>query len=121
MVATRILLVEDERNLGELLVHVLVSAGFAVDLAPTVAEAEQRLAQSSDYGLVITDWRLPDGDGIALADRAAGLGMNTALLTGYAFQMSAEIATRHEVWLKPMRPVELIDAIEQRIGGAAAI
>ena len=81
----------------------------------TVAEAEQRLAQPSDYGLVITDWRLPDGDGIALADRAAGLGMNTAVLTGYAFHMSAEAAARHEVWMKPMRPVELIAAIEHRM------
>jgi len=112
MAATRILLVEDERNLSELLVHILLSAGFAVDLAATVAEAEQRLAQPTDYGLVITDWRLPDGDGIALADRAAGLGMNTAVLTGYAFHMSAEVAARHEVWMKPMRPVELIAAIE---------
>jgi DNA-binding response OmpR family regulator len=119
MAATRILLVEDERNLGELLVHVLVSGGFTVDLAPTVAEAERWLTKR-DYGLVIADWRLPDGDGIALADRAAGLGMNTAVLTGYAFHMSAEVAARHEVWMKPMRPVELLEAIEHRIGGAAA-
>jgi two-component system response regulator PilR (NtrC family) len=120
MAATRILLVEDERNLGELLVHVLVSGGFAVDLAPTVAEAERWLT-TRDYGLVIADWRLPDGDGIALADRAAGLGMNTAVLTGYAFHMSAEVAARHEVWMKPMRPVELLEAIEHRIGGPATI
>ena len=106
MDARRILLVEDERNLGELLVHVLLSAGFAVDLAATVAEAEH----------VITDWRLPDGDGIAFADRAADLGTNTAVLTGYAFHMTPETAARHEVWMKPMRPRELIAAIERCIG-----
>ena len=115
MAVTRILLVEDERNLGELLVHVLLSAGFAVDLAATVAEAEHWLT-TGDYRLVITDWRLPDGDGIALADRAAGLGMNTAVLTGYAFHVSPEKAARHEVWLKPIRPVELVAAIERCIG-----
>jgi DNA-binding response OmpR family regulator len=115
MAATRILLVEDERNLGELLVHVLLSAGFAVDLAPTVAEAERWLT-ARDYGLVIADWRLPDGDGIAFADRAADLGTNTAVLTGYAFHMTPETAARHEVWMKPMRPVELIAAIERCIG-----
>ena len=87
---------------------------------PTVAEAERWLT-TRDYGLVITDWRLPDGDGIALADRAAGLGMNTAVLTGYAFHMSAEVAARHELWMKPMRPVELLEAIEHRIGGAPTI
>jgi two-component system, NtrC family, response regulator PilR len=115
MAATRILLVEDERNLGELLVHVLLSAGFAVDLAPTVAEAERWLT-TRDYGLIITDWRLPDGDGIAFADRAANLGTNTAILTGYAFHMTPETAARHEIWMKPMRPVELIAAIERCIG-----
>ncbi len=66
--------------------------------------------------LVITDWRLPDGDGIAFADRAADLGTNTAVLTGYAFHMTPERAARHEVWMKPMRPIELIAAIERCIG-----
>ena len=115
MAVTRILLVEDERNLGELLVHVLLSAGFAVDLAATLEEAEHWLT-TRDYRLVITDWRLPDGDGIAFADRAADLGMNTAILTGYAFHISPEKAARHEVWMKPMRPFELVAAIERRIG-----
>jgi DNA-binding response OmpR family regulator len=98
-----------------LLVHVLFSAGFAVDLAATVAEAEHWLT-TGDYGLVITDWRLPDGDGIAFADRAADLGTNTAVLTGYAFHVTPEAAARHEIWMKPMRPVELVAAIERRIG-----
>jgi DNA-binding response OmpR family regulator len=115
MVVTRILLVEDERNLGELLVHVLLSAGFAVDLAATLAEAEHWLT-TRDYGLVVADWRLPDGDGIAFADRAADLGTNTAILTGYAFHISPEKAARHEVWMKPMRPLELVAAIERCIG-----
>ena len=56
MAATRILLVEDERNLGELLVHVLVSGGFAVDLAPTVAEAERGLLRAT------TGWSSRIGD-----------------------------------------------------------
>ena len=115
MAVTRILLVEDERNLGELLVHVLLSAGFAVDLAATLAEAEHWLT-TRDYGLVVADWRLPDGDGIAFADRAADLGMNTAILTGYAFHMTPKTAARHEVWMKPMRPFELVAAIERCIG-----
>jgi hypothetical protein len=51
---------------------------------------------------------IPDGDGIAFADRAADLGMNTAILTGYAFHITPKTAARHEVWMKPMRPVELV-------------
>jgi two-component system copper resistance phosphate regulon response regulator CusR len=114
MAATRILLVEDDRNTSELLVHVLRSAGYAVDLARNVAEAEQWLIER-DYVLVIADWRLPDGDGIVVADRATGLGMKTAVLTGYAFHIAPETAARHEIWMKPMRPIELVAAIERCI------
>ena len=53
---------------------------------------------------------------MAFADRAADLGMNTAILTGYAFHMTPEAAARHEIWMKPMRPVELVAAIERCIG-----
>ena len=113
----RILLVEDDRNTGVLLEHILHSAGFAVDLVATVADAEQRLADTP-YALVIADWRLSDGDGIALADQAAARGIKTAILTGYAFQVPAKVVARHELWLKPMRPAEIIAAVERCIGGS---
>jgi DNA-binding NtrC family response regulator len=115
MTATRVLLVEDDRDVADLLVHVLHDAGYAVDLVSTVAGAMQRLAERR-YGLVISDWRLADGDGVAVADRAADLGMKTAILSGYALAMPKEIATRHEIWMKPMRPRELVAAVERCIG-----
>jgi hypothetical protein len=37
-------------------------------------------------------------------------------LTGYAFQMPPDKADRHEVWMKPMRPRELIAEVERCIG-----
>ena len=112
MATRRILLVEDDKDLSILLSHVLVTAGFDVDLVRTVAEANERLTRSA-YELVLADWRLPDGDGLDIADRAADLGIRAAVLTGYAFQMPAEQAARHEVWMKPMRPKELIAAVER--------
>jgi two-component system, NtrC family, response regulator HydG len=115
MSAKRILLLEDDESLAELLVLILRSGGYAVDLALTVAQAERQFADEG-YELVVADWRLPDGDGIEFADRAAERGMKTAVLTGYAFQMPPEKAERHEVWLKPMRPRELIAAVERCIG-----
>jgi hypothetical protein len=56
------------------------------------------------------------GDGTAVADRAADLGAKTAVLTGYVLQMPREKAERHEVWMKPMRPSELVAAVERCIG-----
>ena len=116
----RILLVEDEPDLADLLMLILRSNGYVADLALTVTQAERLLTERS-YGLVIADWRLPDGDGSAFADRAADLGMKTAILTGYALQLPTEKAARHEVWMKPMRPSELITAVEGCIGKAGVV
>jgi hypothetical protein len=58
----RVLLVEDETDIAEILALVLEGAGYAVDTAGTVAQARQRLDQST-YTLVNTDLRLPDGNG----------------------------------------------------------
>ena len=115
MAGKRILLLEDDHDVGELLIAVLHDAGYTVDLVCTVAEAECRLTNPA-YEIVIADWRLPDGDGISIADRAADMGMKTAILSGYAFQMSPEKSARHEIWMKPMRPRELINAVERCLG-----
>jgi DNA-binding response OmpR family regulator len=111
MAGRRILLLEDDPDVAELLIAVLHDAGYIVDPAHTIAEAERRLADRA-YDLVIADWRLPDGDGMLFANRAADVGTKTALLSGYALQMSPEKSARHEVWMKPMRPSELIAAVE---------
>ena len=42
------------------------------------------------YSLVISDWRLPDGNGLLIADIAAELGAQTIVMSGYLFQMPAD-------------------------------
>src|ERR1700738_4891131 len=111
MSAIRILLLEDDKDVAELLVFVLRGAGYTVDLSVNVAQANHRLAERG-YELVVADWRLPDGDGIEIADRAADLGAKTAILSGYALQMTPEKLARHEIWMKPIRPTELIAVVE---------
>ena len=115
-----ILLLEDDEDVAELLVLVLRAAGYIVDLAITVAQAERRLAERG-YGLVIADWRLADGDGTIVADRAADLGAKTAILSGYALQMPREKAARHEIWMKPMRPGEFVAAVQRCVGKAGTL
>ena len=113
----RILLVEDERTTHELLAHVLIAEGYAVDVAITFAEATTCL-EERPYTLVISDWRLPDGDGLLVADKAADTGAKTILMSGYLFQMSGARADRHETMMKPLRPSELVAAVERSIGRA---
>ncbi len=64
----RLLVVEDEPELAELLRRALEPAGFAVDLAGSLAEAEEHLAVAR-YEALILDLALGDGDGLALLRR----------------------------------------------------
>ena len=61
----RVLVVDDEPDLLELLELTLVRMGLDVDRALTVGQARERLAQRS-YALCLTDMRLPDATGMDL-------------------------------------------------------
>ena len=61
----RVLVVDDEADLRELLELTLVGMGLDVDCAGSLAEADTLLERQS-YALCLTDMRLPDGDGLAL-------------------------------------------------------
>lgn len=64
----RLLVVEDEPDLGSLLQGNLGRAGMAADLAPSLADAEALLGTCA-YDLIVLDRRLPDGSGIELIRR----------------------------------------------------
>jgi two-component system copper resistance phosphate regulon response regulator CusR len=64
----RILIIEDEQKLAEILMRSLRGEGFIVDAAGTVEDG-LALALSDHYDLVILDLLLPDGSGTAVLKR----------------------------------------------------
>jgi DNA-binding response OmpR family regulator len=110
----RILLVEDDPDVGPLLEHALLHAGFRVHWVSGAVEAKALLDERA-YDLVLTDVMLPDGNGLDIADAAKAKGVRSLVVTGYAFNFPKERLARHEVLLKPIRPSELVDAIERRL------
>jgi two-component system copper resistance phosphate regulon response regulator CusR len=64
----RILVVEDERKLAEILLRALRGEGFTVDVAATAEEA-YLFAESDHYDLIMLDLLLPDGSGTDLLRR----------------------------------------------------
>ena len=108
----RILLVEDERNVRLILEHVLIDGGYSVDTTDTASGARD-LLDSGPYDVLLADVRLPDGSGMELADAATEKGIKPILITGYAFTLQAEVAGGYELLLKPVRPTEIISAIER--------
>ena len=61
--AATIMLVEDDPSLGQLLAEELEMDGYAVERAATVQEA-RGLLQQQRPALIVSDLRLPDGDGM---------------------------------------------------------
>ena len=61
----RVLVVDDEADIRELLDLTLARMGLAADCAATVAEARAFLERES-YSLCLTDMRLPDGEGLEI-------------------------------------------------------
>src|SRR5437764_1316275 len=64
----RVLIVEDEPNLGRQLRSTLEGAGYAVDLA-TDGEDGHYLGATESYDAVILDLGLPEIDGLTVLDR----------------------------------------------------
>ena len=62
-VSARVLVIDDEADIRELLDLTLARMGLAADCVGTVARARAMLAQEH-YSLCLTDMRLPDGEGL---------------------------------------------------------
>lgn len=61
----RVLVVDDEEDIRELLDLTLARMGLPADCAGTVAEA-RRFLEKEHYSLCLTDMRLPDGEGLEI-------------------------------------------------------
>ena len=63
--AWRILLVDDEPTQRLIMARLLKRGGYEVEMAANGREALAKLEQG-DFPLMITDWEMPEMDGVAL-------------------------------------------------------
>jgi DNA-binding response OmpR family regulator len=114
----RILVIDDEQNICDLLQLVLSFHGFEVDGAASGAEAES-LLQQTHFDAVTIDLQLPDitGEELAAKLRAAHPTMGVAILSGG--DPDKELPEGVAFLRKPTEMMELIAAIK-RISGVAA-
>jgi two-component system response regulator PilR (NtrC family) len=127
MSAPRILVVDDEADLRELLEITLLKMGLDVDSAATVREARAMLA-ANPYALVLTDMRLPDGLGLELVREVAASHRSTpiAVITAYGSAENAVVALKAGAFDYVSKPVVLDElrtmvrsALKLSDGGAA--
>jgi DNA-binding response OmpR family regulator len=111
---TRILLIEDDRDVRPLIEHVLRTQGFHVTTSDSVAGALAAL-EAQSFDLVLADVHLPDGSGLSVADRAKALGMRVLVVTSYGLGLAPGALADYDYLLKPVRRAELIDEVRRRL------
>ncbi len=74
---TRILVVDDDQRLRELVVRYLTEQGFEARAVPDAAGMDKQLARER-YDLVVLDLMLPGEDGLAICRRLRGAGNGSA-------------------------------------------
>ncbi len=108
----RVLVLEDDQDIGSAVARFLREAGYAVDLAIDLAAAEERLAVN-DYDVLVFDRHVPDGDSIHLlrAEREAGRSTPTLFLTaldGVVDRVDGLAAGADDYLIKPFAMEELV-------------
>jgi DNA-binding response OmpR family regulator len=109
----RILLVEDDIDVRMAFEQILLDAGHEVDASTTFQGASELLGRGH-YKVLIADGRLPDGNGVMLANEAREKGIPALIVTGDASLLLDDSGLdfrRHRILLKPVRPKQLIEAV----------
>jgi two-component system, NtrC family, response regulator AtoC len=81
----RILIVEDKDSLRTMLEEMLKAEGLQVTGISSGSQAVERLRGGERVDLVLTDWRLPGADGLAVLDAAIALDPTLPVLVMTAF------------------------------------
>lgn len=104
----RILVIDDEKGLRDFLCYELAERGYEVAAAADAAEALEWL-ESHDFGLVISDVRMPGMDGVALLReiRRSHPRVEVILTTGFGTVETAVEAMKHGAFDFLLKPVEV--------------
>ncbi len=104
----RVLVVDDEADIRELLDLTLARMGLAADCAGSVAEAKQML-ELRPYKLCLTDMRLPDGEGLDLVRYVSEhcRDLPVAVITAYGSMENAISALKAGAFDYLAKPVSL--------------
>jgi DNA-binding NtrC family response regulator len=115
MASLRLLLVEDEQALADLLKRYLERLGYQVDACTHPDDALALLdAQPDDYALLITDLSLPSmsGDELLTRSRLRAPHLRAIIASGYPYEPRAP---RVEFLQKPFLPNLLAQAVERAL------
>ncbi len=116
---SRVLVVDDEVFVRDSLCAILKSEGFLTGTAASSVEALQRLAKER-YEAIVTDLRMPGGDGLTLLTQARqrGVAIPIIVITGVGTVAEAVAAMKSGAFdflQKPVDPDELVLVVRRAV------
>ena len=116
--SARILVVDDEPSLRELLLVLLKRHGYEVELADGQKRAAELFKSHAPFDVVVTDLAMPDGSGMGVLNEARKIDPSTqvVMVTAYATTAQAVQAMREGAYdyiKKPFKNDELLAVIEK--------
>ncbi len=120
----RVLVVDDEASIRDLLSKTLALAEYDVDTAPDGTAALDRL-RAVNYDLLIADLKMPGMDGLTLIRQAKRMkaDLPVIIITGFSTESSAIEAVNLGVagyLTKPFRVPQVLAAASKALGAPAA-
>jgi DNA-binding NtrC family response regulator len=113
----KILLVEDNAAMREMLASIIAEKGYAVDAAADVASALV-LLKKDDYAMIVSDLQLPDMDGLSFLKKVRDLQLPFIILTAYGSIEKAVEAIKEGAYdfiAKPVDPDYLLLMIDKAL------
>lgn len=120
----RVLVVDDEASIRQLLRVALSRSGHEVEVADSAAEALERVAEGAEYDLVLSDLRMPDLSGVTLLERLEerdrAFRDRIVFMTGDIYSPEADRLTERGYLLlrKPFRLDDVDDLLRRFRSGA---
>ena len=116
---SRVLVVEDARDVRELFAAVLQDAGYHVACAESVQEALRVLRASGRVDVIVADYNLADGTGAELIHQASNEGhldvevTATIICTAYRYvELPPHVSMVH----KPLDAAQLLRVVARALG-----
>lgn len=114
-----ILVVDDDHDICQVLSKFLTKNNYTVDIAYTGDEG-LKLVRTTEYDLILCDYKLPDLTGVELLQKIKILNSNVAIIiiTGYSDVKTAVETFRYganDYVTKPLYPDELLVTIQETI------
>ncbi|WP_054285582.1 sigma-54-dependent transcriptional regulator [Gulbenkiania mobilis] len=118
----RVLVVDDEADIRELLDLTLTRMGLVVTTAGSVAEALAALDGAGPFDLALTDMRLPDGEGLAVVEAITrrNLDIPVAVITAHGSTENAVAAMKAGAFDYLQKPVSLAH-LRALVGGVLRV